>query len=427
MRRTTICILIVILFTLTLPACNAVRGVNGPPADTAAAAPPAPPPDAYTPILISIEGAPIAFKMTDARYHMVYEVRLTNATSTDQPIDRFQIKDQDRKESLLDLDPPGITQISAPGTCTLSAGYLPPHDQCLLLIHISVDTLESIPKALAHTLYRPPLPDGALQPEPTITANVILNNVVLGPPLADGRWLAYNGCCTGSHRREIQSINNAWNLPERFAIDFYLMVAEVNRLAPEAGAPLLAYESFDRKALAVGDGTVVQISEKVIPDNPPGIPAAPGPSPRPWDRYGNYVVIRLNTPPDTYVLYGNLEFRKVLVRVGEPVHRGQVIGLVGNSGDSKYPHLHFEVINRKTDSLMGAQGIPFVFSSFELYGQAKHSDDSQAPAPTLEAIDRSPHLLINAIRADSDSIQRANEMPANLDFINFDPWDAPYK
>ena len=60
--------------------------------------------------------------------------------------------------------------------------------------------------------------------------------------------------------------------------------------------------------------------------------------------YGNYVVIAHAGGFDT--LYGHLS--TALVKVGQPVTQGQVVGLEGSSGSSTGPHLHFELrINQK--------------------------------------------------------------------------------
>jgi murein DD-endopeptidase MepM/ murein hydrolase activator NlpD len=62
--------------------------------------------------------------------------------------------------------------------------------------------------------------------------------------------------------------------------------------------------------------------------------------------YGNVVVINHNN--GYWTLYGHMS--KITVREGDQVQRGQVIGLVGNTGRSIGPHLHFEI---KTSYIFG--------------------------------------------------------------------------
>ena len=56
----------------------------------------------------------------------------------------------------------------------------------------------------------------------------------------------------------------------------------------------------------------------------------------------------------------------VRVRVGERVRRGQVLGRLGNSGNSATPHLHLQV--QITRSFL-SDGLPFVFDRFQFLGQ----------------------------------------------------------
>ncbi len=55
--------------------------------------------------------------------------------------------------------------------------------------------------------------------------------------------------------------------------------------------------------------------------------------------YGNYVI--LNHGNGIQTLYGHQS--KILVKAGDTVTRGQTIGLIGSTGRSTGPHLHFEI------------------------------------------------------------------------------------
>ena len=75
---------------------------------------------------------------------------------------------------------------------------------------------------------------------------------------------------------------------------------------------------------ASGDGTIVSIKRSI-------------------NGYGNRVIVDHGFSYST--LYAHMS--KILCKVGDKVKRGTVIGLVGNTGTSLGPHLHYEV--RKND------------------------------------------------------------------------------
>ncbi|HEU5114585.1 MAG TPA: M23 family metallopeptidase, partial [Candidatus Paceibacterota bacterium] len=55
--------------------------------------------------------------------------------------------------------------------------------------------------------------------------------------------------------------------------------------------------------------------------------------------YGSYVVI--SHPNGTQTLYAHMS--KVIAHQGDAVEQGDLIGLVGSTGKSTGPHVHFEV------------------------------------------------------------------------------------
>lgn len=57
--------------------------------------------------------------------------------------------------------------------------------------------------------------------------------------------------------------------------------------------------------------------------------------------YGNYVLLDHGNGYQT--LYGHMEYGSVRVNIGDSVSRSEVIGYMGNTGESFGAHLHFEV------------------------------------------------------------------------------------
>lgn len=73
---------------------------------------------------------------------------------------------------------------------------------------------------------------------------------------------------------------------------------------------------------------------------------------------GNHVTIDHGN--GVHSLYAHLRRGSVRVAVGDRVSAGDVIGEVGNSGNTSEPHLHFQLMDRP--SVMNAAGLPFRFT-----------------------------------------------------------------
>ena len=70
-----------------------------------------------------------------------------------------------------------------------------------------------------------------------------------------------------------------------------------------------------------------------------------------------------------FAFYAHLQPGSQRVKVGDRVRRGQVIGLVGNSGNSTEPHLHFHISDG--NSPLGSEGVPYRQDAFEIVGRCR--------------------------------------------------------
>lgn len=65
--------------------------------------------------------------------------------------------------------------------------------------------------------------------------------------------------------------------------------------------------------------------------------------------YGNYVLIKHDN--GMYTMYAHMKYGSVSVKLGQRVSRGQVIGYMGNTGNSLGAHLHFEVRDKNNKQI----------------------------------------------------------------------------
>jgi hypothetical protein len=77
---------------------------------------------------------------------------------------------------------------------------------------------------------------------------------------------------------------------------------------------------------------------------------------------GNHVILDLGE--GRYAMYAHLAPHSVTVHVGDRVRAGDKLGLLGNSGNTSGPHLHFQISDRP--STLDTTSLPFVFESMVL-------------------------------------------------------------
>ena len=95
------------------------------------------------------------------------------------------------------------------------------------------------------------------------------------------------------------------------------------------------FYAFGKEILAPADGIVVKVTDG-IDDNVPG-------EMNPDIPEGNCVV--LEHPHSEFSMMAHLKNHSILVKKGDRVKKGQIIGYCGNSGNSTEAHLHFQVMN----------------------------------------------------------------------------------
>jgi murein DD-endopeptidase MepM/ murein hydrolase activator NlpD len=92
---------------------------------------------------------------------------------------------------------------------------------------------------------------------------------------------------------------------------------------------------------AVADARVAAVVDG-IPENTPGENSRAVPM-RVATVLGNYVVLDFGARAagglHRFALYGHLQPGSLKVQAGDSVHQGQVLGVIGNSGNSDGPHL----------------------------------------------------------------------------------------
>jgi murein DD-endopeptidase len=317
------------------------------------------------PLLVSTPTPPIPVR-ADGRFRLVYELHLTNTSRKPVTLNRVAVRGSDASSGA-DLAVVEGAELSKAIKPTAADAKEPrtigPGAHAVIMMWV---TLDASPGAISHRL------EGTegIDPEPLTLESVAVPvrgaPVRLAPPLRGDRWLAANGPSNDTHHRRSWFAYGGRALsPERFAIDFL----RLHESGPTVGDPAenRSWRGYGEEVIAVADARVASITDGIA-DN---VPANRLPSGMTMDTMGGNLVV-LDLGDGVHVYYSHLQPGSIRVRQGDRVRVGQILGLVGNSGNSNAPHLHFQV--SAGPALLLSDGVPFVFDSFVHEGKPRTSE-----------------------------------------------------
>ena len=298
---------------------------------------------------------------------LVYELHVTNFDMVPLTLKRLEIfEDTDKTQ------PPRIFSDDALATIMVKAGSMggakdsqtiPPSQRAVIFLWIEVGADKPVPANLRHRMVfvagAPGEATGSTPTEATLEDfSVPISHdavPVLTSPFDGGVWLAGDLANDSNHRRSLAAVDGHVHAPERFAID-WIKVGSNGDSHHDGTARNENWWGYGEPIHAVADGEVTEVVDG-IPENTPRVL----PTQVTLDNIaGNHVIVRI--APNRYATFAHLQNGSIKVRLHDHVRRGDVLGLLGNTGNATGAHLHFQVTDG--NSVLQSEGVPFVFDKF---------------------------------------------------------------
>jgi Peptidase family M23 len=295
----------------------------------------------------------------DDQWHAGYTLILSNYTTTNLKVSSVSVRGLvDQKEvysqTYTAADLPSMFSSVKGNYETPQQPRLGPGESGVLYFFLDFASLNNIPQTIensfliateetgtSETISIAPLPRQAAGPE------------VINPPLQGSGWWTPNGPSNDAvHRRTLLVLGGKLALTEEFAVDWV-------KLGPNgatfSGDPLRneSYFAYNQNVVAAAGGRIVEVRNDVA-ENTPTQP--PNPNDLEVETIaGNHIVEDFGD--GRYALYAHLIPGSIRVQMGDVVAAGQILGRLGNSGNSGQPHLHFHLMDGPQP--LGPRGVPF--------------------------------------------------------------------
>jgi peptidase M23-like protein len=330
------------------------------------------PPPAHTPKPLIAEFnavpsiTPQVFK-ADGKWHLVYELHVANMHRWDYRFTRIDVVGGDAAQKTLasfsgsDLD----GMFAHPGNSKAEKiSKLVPGEFGIVYLWVNFDRLEDVPATIAHRISVKigDYPDDLTVVTPAIAVDRDPVPVIASPLVGDNFVAANGPSNTSVHRVIVIPVNGHAYAAQRFAIDWVELYPDGKTYQGDA-LDNKNYRIYGHEIHSVAEGTVTEIKDG-IPQNVPNAKEMAVPITL-ETLGGNHVIVDIGG--GRYAFYAHMQPGSVRVKVGDKVTPGQVLGLVGNTGNSSEPHLHFHICDLSSE--IACEGLPYALISYELLGK----------------------------------------------------------
>ncbi|HLJ13478.1 MAG TPA: M23 family metallopeptidase [Bryobacteraceae bacterium] len=363
--------------------------------DTVKPVTPRPPRPIDAPIDVMVPVPPTPFR-ANGKSHLVYELHVTNLGRAESVLTRVEVVSQD--QLLASYAGDGFAKtISRPGVQAQDPLRIDGGLRAVIFIWVTLDA--GVPSAIEHRIG---LKVGDDEFETLCARTVVRKEAIsIRPPLRGDGWMAANGPANLSgHRRALIPIGGSAHIAERFAID-WLQLDKNGQSYTGDRLDNKSYRCYGNELFAVADGVVVAMKDG-IPENVPGATSRAVPITLETVG-GNHIMVDIGG--GNFAFYAHAQPGKIRVRLGDRVKEGQVLGLLGNSGNSTEPHLHFHICD--ANSPLGSEGLPYRLTAFDVQGQGGIVRD---PATNSARFGWTPS---------NSTDRRTNEMPMQNVVVRF--------
>lgn len=323
----------------------------------------APEREQLTPVIGNAIAEPEPVLAGNGRRELAYELQLINRTQSVVTVRRLEALAGGKVVERLSGG--ALEAMMQPYGQVAHGVKLKPGQGAYVLMDVSLARKAKVPARLTHRISVSMQPKQAAVATSYELAPIAVDPreaVVVAPPLRGSGWVVANGCCSEftAHRGTVLPVNGAAHVAERFAIDF-VQIDPLGKLFEGPLDQLSSYPYFGDEVLSATAGKVVGVLDDI-----PNTPAGAFPPAITAERAGgNHVVVAIGH--GRFAFYAHLQPGSVRVEVGQKVKVGQTLGLLGNSGNSNAPHLHFHLMD--SPHPLASNGVPYRFRGFTVEGK----------------------------------------------------------